>query len=120
MTLKIAIVLAVILTALLSFLFVPAMHSAYERIMAPGYSTCGKCNRPWKYIESHSTSYGKMFGPKQDMRSAMFPLCEKCWISLKTPQARLPYYRELWLSWNEDNEHHASWEYIKIAVLLER
>lgn len=81
-----------------------------EQILAPSYSTCGKCKRPWKYIQSHCTNYTKSRG--------MFPLCENCWTELETPLRRMPYYRKLWLSWHQwGHKVEAKWENIETAVL---
>lgn len=61
------------------------------KVLAPGYSWCHRCRTPWKFVEAHVTDYLKGRG--------CFPLCEKCWAELETPDARLPYYRELWMEW---------------------
>ena len=86
-------------------------YQAYiERLMAPEYSTCGKCKRPWKFVEHHSTSISKT--------NSCFPLCESCWQELQTPENRLPYYRKMWLKWLVwDGE--AKWEVFEKAVLKE-
>lgn len=87
-------------------------YTVIERLAAPGYSTCGKCNRPWKFVKGHSTPYTESKG--------CFPLCEKCWTDLKTPYARLPYYRELWESWEKSSPGYADWELIEEAVMREK
>lgn len=58
---------------------------------APSYSTCGRCDVPWKFITEHVTRDGRNGGG--------FPLCESCWRELATPEARMPYYRALWAIW---------------------
>lgn len=97
------------------------LRAAIERALAPGYGTCGHCGRPWKFAEGHMTPYA------QGRRC--FPLCEDCWSDLATPEARLPFYRDLhrrWvLGWAFDpfppvsDEHRAShcWENVERAVM---
>lgn len=76
------------------------------RRKAPGYGTCYRCDTPWCFTESHSTTYDRKFPPRQGrepMRSTsssgMFPLCEDCWQELDSAQARLPYYEALAQTW---------------------
>lgn len=80
-----------------------------ERIIAPGYGCCLRCERPWKFVESHDTEFSSGRG--------MFPLCKRCWVELGTPEKRLPYYRELWYRWEESTPGHADWNKIEMAVL---
>lgn len=61
-----------------------------ERGVAPGYSWCLHCGRPWKFVEGHVTPYTPSRG--------CFPLCEGCWGDM-TPEERLPYYVELVRKW---------------------
>jgi hypothetical protein len=81
-----------------------------SRLVSPGYGWCYKCRTTWNFVEGHITNYKGGRG--------CFPLCEKCWWGLGTPEARLPYYRMLWDSWTsmggtEDKE----WSDIERAVL---
>jgi len=53
----------------------------------------------------------------------MFPLDEWCWSRL-TPQERVPYYKELWLSWIKPvikpslvSNNIPSWKDVERAVL---
>jgi hypothetical protein len=66
-------------------------RAAIERARHPGFSTCYRCERPWPCVEKHITDYSHFAG--------CFPLCEACWAALETPEARLPYYQRLYLSW---------------------
>lgn len=60
--------------------------------------------------EGHKTHYNATTG--------CFPLCEKCWVNLETPDARLPFYQEMWDSWNTDIPMEPSgWIQIRNAVL---
>jgi hypothetical protein len=64
----------------------------------------------------HSTQYS--YG------SGCFPLCEECWEELGTPQARMPFYRDLWESWQQYGPLNGVpmetiWEQMKIAVMNE-
>lgn len=59
----------------------------------PGSGSCGRCLTTWNIIEGHATPYCETGG--------CFPLCERCWADL-TPEARLPFYRELWDRWERD------------------
>lgn len=76
--------------------------------LAPAYSVCYRCQTPWKFVRHHSTEYRP--------GHACFPLCEKCWHDLKTPDRRMPYYRMLVASWSPG---YARWEDIESAVLGE-
>lgn len=76
----------------------------WSKALAWGYSWCGRCETPWRFVQGHSTSYTE--------GRACFPLCEKCWSDL-TINERLPYYRELWEKWDEG---YAEWENIRAAV----
>ena len=112
----IGIVLIIIICSILTIIGITSLikkipiTTAIEHILAPGYSTCGKCKRPWKYVHGHITNY--------TVANGMFPLCETCWIELETPSRRLPYYREVWLSWHQwGHEVEAEWEDIETAVL---
>jgi len=70
-------------------------RAAIERFFAPGFGVCYRCRRPWKFVKNHSTQFSNSAG--------CFPLCEKCWRELKTPQARWPYYHRLieeWKTWS--------------------
>lgn len=67
----------------------------WSRILAPGYSWCERCKTPWPFVHPHMTKY-------DDRRFAgrcCFPLCEKCWHDLGTPERRLPYY-ERFAAWS--------------------
>lgn len=68
----------------------------WSRILAPGYSWCYRCRTPWKFVKGHDTAYewGEINGYRYPFRGC-FPLCEKCWSDLGTPEARLPYYEVL-------------------------
>lgn len=89
-------------------------------IPASVVSGCGRCKRSWKWVEGHSTEYTTERGT--------FPLCERCWRELKTPGARLPYYRSLFdsntadLAKFEDGKRllqgrDHEWELIEAAVM---
>ena len=98
------------ITAAICFsIFIFRNQPVVERLLAPGYSTCLRCDRPWKFVEPHATDYSESHG--------MFPLCEKCWTQLGTPEARLPYYRELWYRWESQTPGYANWDDIEKAVM---
>lgn len=110
----------------------PARHIT-NTIFHPGYGACGRCNKTWDVVSGHNTPYewskpGEMhmlvsgenvaatniFGGNIPKKLAeylskphpirlCFPLCETCWRELKTPQARLPYYRELLNVWKKED-----------------
>lgn len=81
-----------------------------SRLLAPGYSWCGRCRTSWRFVEGHSTNYTEHRG--------CFPLCEACWSEL-TPEQRLPFYRDLWQSWQADGSDKEPdvWNQIESAVL---
>jgi len=101
---KIALITIICLVLLLNI-----FPSFFARLAAPGYSWCGRCKFPWKFVKSHRTDYSPSRG--------VFPLCEKCWEELATPEARLPYYKELYDSWEKDPN---CWDEIKNAVMNDR
>ncbi len=59
----------------------------------------------------------KEFLAKPQPTRSCFPLCENCWVSLKTPSARLPYYRRLWELWERLNPGNRDWPAIRQSVL---
>lgn len=63
-------------------------------------------------VKQHSTKYNEHFG--------CVVLCEVCWQQLGTPEARLPYYRELVdyqiAHRSEDIDPERNWPAIKAAV----
>lgn len=65
-----------------------------SRILSPGYGCCGRCRTTWNFVRHHTTFYTAADG--------CFPLCEKCWQDLESPEARLPFYRALWSEWLEE------------------
>lgn len=73
----------------------------------PEYGSCYKCDLPWPMVQSHDTKYTETFW--------MFPLCEKCWRELNTPENRMPYYRKLYNDWGGESPEH-KWEDIEKAV----
>lgn len=89
------------------------IQAAMERTLSPGFGTCGKCNRPWKFVDHHTTNYAFSVSTND----GMFPLCKQCWTELKTPKARLPYYRRLWMDWHKWGKPKAKWEDIENAVM---
>ena len=80
-------------------------------VPASAFGSCYKCGASWKYVEGHITDYGS-----EGM--GCFPLCESCWMQL-TPQERLPYYRQLWVKWQQYGIKNPTWEDIEKAVLAE-
>ena len=87
-----------------------------SQALTPNFSWCYRCKTTWAFVKGHSTSY--------EPNSGCFPLCERCWVELKTPPMRLPYYRTLWDDWQQwrDGENDelydlAVWDRIETAVL---
>lgn len=76
------------------------------RKLAPGYGTCGRCETPWSFTKSHSTTYewqatrNRRGQLEATEKRGMFPLCEDCWQELGTTDERLPYYLELVAMWD--------------------
>lgn len=65
-------------------------RAAIERLLAPGYSECRRCRRPWKFVEPRTVLY-------TDSRGC-FALCTRCWDE-STPPQRVRYYRQLPIEW---------------------
>lgn len=61
-----------------------------EQLIAPGYSTCKKCHRPWKFVEGHDVYYA--FG------RGMFAVCEECWQHSTLPELK-KYYGDVQKRW---------------------
>ena len=80
-----------------------------QQYIAPNFGTCECCGRPWKFAKEHSTKY--------TISSGCFPLCEKCWAKLKTPEKRIPYYRALYKRWEIEGLTDKCWDDIEKAVL---
>lgn len=59
-----------------------------------GYESCYCCRFPWPPLLRHSTHCS-------DPEFVAEALCESCWLRLRTPEARLPYYRALVKHWQE-------------------
>jgi hypothetical protein len=76
------------------------------KLVAPGYGDCGRCRTPWLFVRYHVTKYSN--------GSGCFPLCQKCWRELGTPEARLPYYRDLLARWHDPDG--AKWCAVEAAV----
>ncbi len=81
-----------------------------ERCLSPGYAYCGRCKRPWSFVDGHATPYAEGRG--------CFPLCESCWEQL-APVTRLPFYRILWDSWAKHGTE-VPWAVVDAACLYER
>lgn len=78
----------------------------------PSFSSCARCKMPWSLVRLHITHYSPVAG--------MFPLCEDCWTELRTPENRLPYYRELFNSWDRLRPvREGDWQVIETAVFCE-
>lgn len=86
------------------------IQARLERFTHPGYSWCYLCGRPWACVEAHLTHYSESRG--------CFPLCEGCWEKLETPEARLPFYAQMWQSWIDEHSMDPEvWLQIQAAVL---
>lgn len=76
--------------------------------MFPGYGGCLCCGASWKAVNWHIT--------KDSEDTGCFPLCERCWLILGTPEKRMPYYEKLVFQiWGENFQE--SWTDIKQAVM---
>lgn len=79
-------------------------------IPAAAFGGCENCKRSWKWVQHHATMY--------TASSGTFPLCERCWRELATPEARLPYYKALF----DQNmtykipDYETKWPLIEAAV----
>lgn len=78
----------------------------------PHLSTCKRCQWPWSVVRGHTTEYENGCG--------CFPLCEDCWVELRTPENRLPYYMRLVDIWEQQSPTSESKRaLIRKAVLSE-
>ena len=81
------------------------------QLFAPGYSSCGRCKTPWRFVKSHDTHYAP--------GEWIFALCRKCWAEL-TPEERLPFYQQVWNDWLARGlDRRNWWPKIAFAVLNE-
>jgi len=65
-----------------------------EQLVAPGYSTCKRCKRPWKFAEPHDVSTGPGRGH--------FDYCEDCWNELPESQRPVDWYEAMGISGTHD------------------
>ncbi len=119
-------------------------------VFHPGFGACNRCDRTWDVVTGHDTPYewskpGEMhmlitgqnvaatnifrdgipkelaeYLSKPQPTRSCFPLCEGCWLALKTPAARLPYYRALFNQWKKDDPKwrtEEQWKDIESSVL---
>ncbi|MFQ5769690.1 MAG: hypothetical protein ACE5HX_04080 [bacterium] len=112
----------IIISSLLALIFFICLNNTLPirkltgkitQLIAPQYGYCHRCLMSWTFTEGHNTRYG-------NGEYGLFPLCEKCWKELKAPEARLPYYRQLWEKWQsipETKKDPAVWKQIKKSVL---
>ena len=76
-----------------------------------GWGCCLHCRGSWKDLQVHSTKYGQ--------HSDCFPLCQFCWTSLGTPEARMHYYKKLWDYWQRQSSGRrpiSEWDQIHATV----
>ena len=79
------------------------------------HGRCLHCHMPWCLVLGHTTWFSKGWG--------CFPLCEGCWTKLAKPEARLPYYFQMWqrnaadADLNDIDRIAADWPLMKAAVL---
>jgi len=73
-----------------------------------GLGHCQRCLTNWAFVDNHATPYSPSRG--------CFPLCESCWRELE-PAGRLPFYRQLWQSWEDETPGYANWDDIEKSVL---
>lgn len=141
MKIKLTILTATAIAVASSVLFCINGQEIKNLLLHPGYGSCGKCNKTWDVVRGHSTPYGDavwmqtwtsnglftVAGSPGDGKPhrvvvtngmSCFPLCEQCWKDLKTPEARLPYYRKLVDSWKRwDSTAESKWPGMKASVL---
>jgi hypothetical protein len=82
--------------------------------MSQAWGCCERCRTSWQFVEYHATDFSETNG--------CFPLCEPCWQTLGTPQARLPYYVQLLAMWERLEPGYVTPELrakIEAAVLKE-
>ncbi len=91
----------------------PPLAPSWKRSL--GYGWCGKCGRTWDKVEHHVTWF--RFNASREPAEGCFALCQECWCCLETPEARMPYYRELWAQWGSRPD--VKWEEFESAVLAE-
>ena len=93
-------------------LFAKKLLGVFSCLCHPGYGWCGRCRRSWATAQDHTTMYNSVAG--------WFPLCESCWRELRTPEARMPFYRKLYDEWAHDGRYLPSWEQMRDSVLAEK
>jgi hypothetical protein len=86
---------------LLALALKPVINARHPQIVR-----CLRCDVAITAAPKHYTQYTAINGCS--------PLHERCWKTLKTPEARLPYYRQLVFEmWEESGV----WPYVEKAVL---
>jgi hypothetical protein len=62
-------------------------RAGIEQWCALGYSTCEKCDRPWKFVNGHSIMYNDYQGT--------FAVCDECWANSTLDELK-KYYTEVY------------------------
>lgn len=73
-----------------------SIRAKVARKARPGYSYCFRCGFPWDIVKAHVTNY--------TLSGGCFPLCEGCWETLGSPEARIEYYKMLIDHWEQTGD----------------
>lgn len=80
---------------------------------------CFSCDRQYGRMWGRATPHNTVYAAGT---RACNPLCEDCWAELVTPEARLPYYRELYDWWYGERRasgvipDQGEWNLVEAAV----
>lgn len=100
-------------------LYARAQVAPSLRALLPEFSTCLRCEFPVVVLRTHGTMYER--SENWASGSGCFPLCEDCWIELRTPEARMPYYMKLVDTWEADKRRygssHPDWKWPDYALV---
>lgn len=76
-------------------LFLTRIIGKIFQLIYPGYSTCGRCYRPWAIVETYSVEYEEYSGH--------FAICENCW-NKTTIEEKIYYYTQI--DWIKNNKEY--------------
>lgn len=101
----------IILTVLMFICFGcnPEQEKSIRPRWVDGYWVCPRCGASFN-AGVHDTKYKEGW--------YVFAVCKNCWRSLKTPEARMPYYRGIY-DYNQQfgDQGEAKWVCISNAVM---
>lgn len=92
------------------------IRSVVDRAQHPDFGDCYRCHLTWATAKSHTTDYIDSNVEARIVGAGCFPLCEDCWQELGTPEARMPFYEALMVTWDRSGHPTGDAGKIRSAV----